>query len=213
MKLADRNQMTYLEVQRTPEWYEGFRDLRKKSHPESKLGIPELLNQPELQILEVTKLAEKLKWTSYFKRAYSGKTKPLSLDSYSPSLSRMFVAKSGNKEYGFMRITNHSWATDKISADEFWCIAEVYVKAPYRKEKIATRLMEYAINNQFAKCIFIDTERYKTKKKYFNSLGLTNCVEFNDTLSYVYITGCLEGLYEKIIANLKTSDIKNTLSK
>ena len=213
MKLADRNQMTYLEVQRTPEWYEGFKDLRKKSHPESKLGIPKLLNQPDLQILEVTKLAEKLKWTSYFKRAYSGNTKPLSLDSYSPSHSRMFLAKSGNKEYGFMRITNHSWVTGKNSADDFWCISEVYVKASYRKEKIATRLMEYAINHKFAKCIFIETERYEIKKKYFNSLGLTNCMEFNDTLSYVYIEGYLESLYEKFMDNLKTSDIKNTFSK
>jgi GNAT superfamily N-acetyltransferase len=133
------------------------------------------------------------------------------LSSYSPNISKIFVAKSGNKELGFMRLSNHFW--NESSDDSNWNISEVYVKPPYRSANVATKLMKYAITKQSAKSIFLETERYEKKKEYFNALGLTDCFSFDSTLSYVFVEGFKEDMYEKFMAHIDKSEHKNEASK
>lgn len=198
MNLTNTNQTTCFDNLRTQEWYEGFINLRKRSLPESKLGIPEVSDSPVLEFVECTTLAEKLKWTDCFRRAYQGHIKPLPSIMYGRDYSRVFVAKTGDKELGYMRISNHNWQFGIHSKENVWCISEVYVKPPYRKQNIAARLMQHAITYCHAKAIYILKERYENKKQYFNELGFAIRLSVNPLMCYVYLEDFIDRMQERL---------------
>ena len=215
MKSAYKNESEQLFVKHSPEWHEGYMKLREQSSPDSKLGFIKARYHSELEIIEVTKLAEKLKWMSYFKKAYSTEIKDLALSAYDPAISRIFAAKSGNKELGFIRITNYHQHFQKFYAGEVWIIAEVFVKTAYRSQGIATQLMNQMIKHNNVKCILLETERYQANKYYFNRIGFTYKLQVNDELSRCYLTNFEEIAHTRLVEFNKSEDaskVSNNIS-
>jgi GNAT superfamily N-acetyltransferase len=181
------NELSYLNLNRSDEWYVGLSELREQAAPESKLAIPKSINCSDIEIVEVTKLAEKLKWFGCFKKAYSGELKDLPITTWESNISKFYVAKKGKKELGFIRINNYRKNFEEFYDGEVWNIAEVYVKKPYRGMDIATKLMKNVIKNNNVKSILIGADRYKEKKHYFNQLGFTYEMTLDIGLSRVYL--------------------------
>lgn len=110
----------------------------------------------------------------------------------------MFTANMGNKELGFIRITNHTEYFEDLYDGEVWSIAEVYVKPPYRSYGIASKLMEHVLSHNQVKSIFLEEDRYREKKRYFNGFGFTHEVRRGDGLSRCYIKSFEEVIGKKI---------------
>lgn len=187
------DQFNYLQVTpnntllRTSEWYAGFNKLRQQSAPDAKLGHPQGTTFVEPEIQEVTKLANKEKWMQCFKKAYSGEIRRLPHKAYDPENSRMFVAKLGNKEIGFIRITNYTDRFEEVYDGEVWNIAEIYVKPAYRSQGISSRLIHYVSRCCHVKSILLEPERYEENRYYFNRQGFTFSLETQDGLFRVYL--------------------------
>ena len=187
------DQFNYLQVTpnntllRTSEWYAGFNKLRQQSAPDAKLGFSKGTAFVEPEIQEVTKLANKEKWMQCFKKAYSGEIRRLPLKAYDPENSRMFVAKLGNKEIGFIRITNYTDRFEEVYDGEVWNIAEIYVKPAYRSQGISSRLIHYVLRCCHVKSILLEPERYEENRYYFNRQGFTFSLETQDGLFRVYL--------------------------
>ena len=198
MKTVSKNLISKSPISHSTEWYEGFVNLRMKSPSESKLGYSKEVEFLDPEVVEVTKLAEKIKWSSYFIKAYSGEASALKLNFYDPAESRMFIAKLGNRELGFIRITNHTNHFQDLYSGEVWSIAEVYVKPPYRGDGVATKLMEYVLNHHQVKSIYLETDRYAEKNHYFNKFGFTYEARKGDGLSRCYLNTFEEVISKKI---------------
>jgi GNAT superfamily N-acetyltransferase len=187
------DQFNYLQVTpsntllRTSEWYAGFNKLRQQSAPDAKLGFPKRTTFIEPEIQEVTKLASKEKWMQCFKKAYSGEIRRLPLKVYEPEISRMFVAKLGNKEIGFIRITNYTDRFKEVYDGEVWNIAEIYVKPAYRSQGISSRLIHYVSRCCHVKSILLEPERYEENRYYFNRQWFTFSLETQGGLFRVYL--------------------------
>ena len=187
------DQFNYLQVTphntlfRTSEWHAGFNKLRQQSAHDAKLGFPKGTSFVEPVIQEVTKLASKEKWIQSFKKAYSGKIRRLPLKAYDPKNSRMFVAKLGNKEIGFIRITNYTDVFEEVYGGEVWSIGEIYVKPSYRGQGISSRLIDYVLRFNFAKSILLEPQRYIENQYYFNRQGFTFSLKTEDGLLRVYL--------------------------
>jgi GNAT superfamily N-acetyltransferase len=187
------DQFNYLQVTpnntllRTSEWYAGFNKLRQQSAPDAKLGHPKGTTFVEPEIQEVTKLANKEKWMQCFKKAYSGEIRRLPRKAYDPEISRMFIAKLGNKEIGFIRITNKTIYFKEIYDGEVWNIGEIYVKPAYRSQGISSILIHYVSRCCHVKSILLEPERYEENQYYFNRQGFTFSLETEDGLFRVYL--------------------------
>lgn len=173
---------------------------RAQSAPESKLAIPNLLKTQDLKFKEITQLAQKIKWSSYFIKGYLGETEALKLKAYSPEVSRMFIAESENKQLGFIRIVNRTDYFKNYLADQVWSISEVYVKPAYRGNAVATQLMHYVLKHYPVKSIYLETERFYKKQYFFNRIGFVNEVSFQNGMSRVYIAGMEEAT--KLVHNV-----------
>lgn len=172
---------------RTSEWCAGFNKLRQQSAPDAKLGYPQRTAFVEPEIEEVTKLANKEKLMQRFKKAYSGEIRRLPIKVYEPEISRMFVAKLGNKEIGFIRITNCTDRFKEVYSGEVWNIGEIYVKPLHRSQGISSRLIHYVLRYCHVKSILLEPERYEENRYYFNRQGFTFSLETKDGLSRVYL--------------------------
>jgi GNAT superfamily N-acetyltransferase len=172
---------------RTPEWYAGFNKLRQQSANDSKLGDPKAVAFVDPEIHEVTKLANKQKWMQSFKKAYSGGIILPPLSAYDPENSRMFIAKLGKKELGFIRITNYTDKFKEVYGGEVWNIGEIYVKSPYRSQGISSILIKYVLRCCNVKLILLETERYEENHHYFERHGFTFHLMTNDGLSRIFL--------------------------
>jgi len=139
-----------------------------------------------MEIIEITKIAEKLKWMSQFRKNYSGSChKNLPSKIYEPGISRFFKATKNGKELGFIRITNKSYMDSPLG--EIWCISEVYVKPPYRGQGVQKKLITFTQQNCYVHMIFIEEERFQKNWNYFQSLDLGSFINSQgDGLAYIY---------------------------
>ncbi len=187
------DQSNYLQVTpqntllHTSDWYAGFNKLRQQSAHDAKLGFPKGTTFVEPDIQEVTKLASKEKWMQCFKKAYSGEIRRLPRKAYDPENSRMFVAKLGNKEIGFIRITNYTKHFKKVYDGEVWNIAEIYIKPSHRSQGISSRLINHVLCCNHVKSILLEPERYEENQYYFNRQGFTFSLKTQDDLLRVYL--------------------------
>ncbi len=139
-----------------------------------------------MEIIEITKIAEKLKWMSQFRKNYSGTClKKISTKVYEPETSRFFKAIQNGKELGFIRITNKSYLDTLLG--EVWCISEVYVKPPYRGQGVQKELITFTQKNCHVHMIFIEEERFQKNWNYFQSLDLGSFIDNQGNgLAYIY---------------------------
>lgn len=200
MKMVNEEIHVHSVNQRSCEWYEGYQKLRLTSKSESKLGIPDSMSCADFQIQEVKKLAEKIKWMSYFKRAYPAEVLKIKNSKYDPIVSRIFIIKLGKKELGCIRIVNKTYIYDGLEVGEVWGISEVYVKPPYRSQGICSKLMNYVLKNNNVKSILLEVDRYEKNKYYFNRFGLSSGVDLGNGLARYYLNDFYEEILKKTLS-------------
>ena len=100
-----------------------------KEKPTSKL-----IAKSDLEIKEITKLAEKIKWNERFYKSYSGNKDKVSVEKI--AACKVFLAIYKGKEAGYIRINNYKKKFSRFFNGEVWGINEGYVKPAYRGNRI-----------------------------------------------------------------------------
>ena len=129
----------------------------------------ELSNQEDLQIKEITKLAEKLKWNERFYKSYSGDKVKVSAEKVASC--RFFLAIYEGKEAGYIRIFNYTSTFSEFYSGEVWAINEGYIKPTYRSKGLLTALRAYVVKNCNVKLMRIETHRYIKLQDYYAEQG------------------------------------------
>ncbi len=125
--------------------------------------------QASIEIKEVTKLAEKLKWNERFIKSYSGGLQSITTESLGGC--KMFLASLNEKEAGYIRISDYTKRFSKFYDGEVFSICEGYVKPTYRNNGVLTALRAHVVNNHNVKLMRIETERYFRLKNYYKEQG------------------------------------------
>lgn len=123
----------------------------------------------DIQIREITKIAEKLKWMDRFSRSYSGSTGKVSLAHVDKS--KVFLAIYNGKEAGYIRIANYSKKFSDVCDEDVWGVNEGYVKPAYRGKGILTALRSFVVQNHGVKVMRIETSRYLKLADYYQEQG------------------------------------------
>lgn len=154
----------------------------------------------DIQIVEITKLAEKRSWLNKFLNAYTGGKKDI-VGNEGLNISRCFVAIHNGKEVGYIRLANYSYTFAKYGAiGEVWGITEGYIKPPYRSKGALRRLIKHAVENCNAKFFRIQTYRLMENFAYYFSLGFTYSYRVNDTDMSVVSLGEIRHVLENYCA-------------
>jgi GNAT superfamily N-acetyltransferase len=129
----------------------------------------EIISQADLQINEITKLAEKLKWNERFYKSYSGDKVKVSAEKVASC--RFFLAIYKGKEAGYIRIFNYTNTFSEFYSGEVWAINEGYIKPTYRSKGLLTALRAYVVKNCSVKLMRIETHRYIKLQDYYAEQG------------------------------------------
>lgn len=122
-----------------------------------------------IEIKEITKLAEKIKWNERFYKSYSGGKIKVSTEKIASC--KLFVALYEGKEAGYIRINNYTKTFDKFFDGEAWGVNEGYVKPTYRSNGILTALRSHVVKHHNVKVMRIETDRYLRLKDYYEEQG------------------------------------------
>lgn len=136
---------------------------------ENQLFKGELLNQEDLQIKEITTLADKLKWNDRFYKSYAGEKVKVSPERVASC--RFFLAIYKGNEAGYIRIFNYTNTFDNFYSGEVWAVNEGYIKPPYRSKGILTALRAYVVKHCNVKVMRIETDRFLKLQSYYESQG------------------------------------------
>lgn len=147
----------------------------------------------EIELRQITKLAEKMKWDHRFRHSYKGKMLPFILI-YFGSESTYLVASVGNIDLGYVRITEKH---DIKNPDEaFYSVSEIYVKPAYRNQRIAEKMIRLCVEKHHVQMMYIEWERVSANLNYFERLGFDSYVETEKDLGYL-IHKCRSSKYAK----------------
>jgi len=141
----------------------------------------------DIELIEVVRLAEKIKWLERFQRSYKGgqaKTNHKFFDAG----CKFLVAKSYGKELGYIRIIDRTSELSKFGATNTWSVSEAYVKPAYRNQGVLRKMLKIVINNYNTKLIKIETERLETHFSYYETLGFKHAFAVqNGELAIAYL--------------------------
>lgn len=147
-------------------------------------GTDSLCYLEDFSVREITKLADKIKWTKAFSRGYNAGFRRTS-DMYDINV-RYFVAILNNKEAGFISIGNRTMMWSDFYDGEVWSASFALVKKPYRNKMILKRLLSYVIENCNVRMAYIEELRYEMNYLYYQSLGFVQVIKTDDP-KLVYI--------------------------
>ena len=140
----------------------------------------------EYSFKELIKFADKDKWTNRFMRAYEGRSIP-NIHVFG-SYSRFIVIVRDGQELGYVRITNFTELFEEVYKDEVWRISEIFVKPEFRHQGVMRRMIEYLIEFQNVKAIYLDVKRYRKNLDYYQDLGFRGgIVEQNSNLIWLFL--------------------------
>ena len=149
----------------------------------------------ELEIREVTKIAEKLKWLERFSKSYTGGKKKVAVENI--ALCKMFLAIYKGKEAGYIRIASYTDEFSNLFNGEVFSINEGYVKPAYRSNGILTYLRSYVVKNHNVKFMRIETDRYFKLENYYAQQGFVYGYKvLGNDLSVI----CLSDFFDTLIA-------------
>lgn len=155
---------------------------------------------PDIQIVEITKLADKRSWLNKFINAYTGGKEGI-VSNEGLNVTRCFVAIHNGKEVGYIRIANYTPTLSKHGATgEVWAITEGYIKPPYRSKGALRQLIKHAVDNCNAKLFRIQTYRLMENFAYYFSLGFTYSYRVGDSDMSVVSLGELRHVLENYCA-------------
>jgi len=149
----------------------------------------------DVEIIEVTKLAEKAKWNERFYKSYSGSNKKISIDGLKEC--RVFVAIYKGNELGYIRIHSVTNTFAKFYDGDVWAVSEGYVKPPYRSNGILTLLRRFVVENHNVKVLRIETERYSKIHRYYSEQGFVLAYDVGDSNISII---CLPEFYDAMWA-------------
>lgn len=148
-----------------------------------------------LEIREITKIAEKLKWLERFYKSYTGGKKKVSVENV--ALCKMFLAIYKGKEAGYIRIASCTNQFSNLFNGEVFAINEGYVKPAYRSNGILTYLRSYVVKHHNVKFMRIETERYFKLEDYYAQQGFVYGYKvLGNDLSVI----CLPDFFDTLIA-------------
>ena len=143
--------------------------------------------QTNVELVPVTRLAEKMKWLDRFQKSYSGgQTK--TNNKFFGNGCKFLVAKSNGKELGYIRIIDRSSELRKFGATDTWSVSEAYVKPAYRNKGVLRKMLKVVISDYNTKLIKIETERFETNYSYYETLGFKKAFAVqNGELAIAYL--------------------------
>ena len=177
-----------------------FKTLNGKSFPPSANTIRKLSLIDLIEIKEVTKLAEIIKWIDRFYKGYSGDVNKIN---YCDLIdTKIFVATYQGKELGYTRVIDVTNAFSDFFGDKVSRIAESYVKPLYRNQGVVTALHRYAVKHEHVRAMRIETYRFFKKKAYFESEGFFYAYSISDEMCIICTRDFFEPLaaYNKVMA-------------
>lgn len=147
-----------------------------------------LKSMSDLKLVRLTSYAEKKKWQMRFVKNYSGTLKGLTDEVFNDKVSLFFVAKSGDKELGFIRITNYTDMYSDYTNELAWSASDAYVKPCYQKQGVLRFMLDECVRNHNVVSALIKTERFEKNIHYYKSLGFTFKVRqtISSDLSYIF---------------------------
>ena len=147
-----------------------------------------LKSMSDLKLVRLTSYAEKKKWQMRFVKNYSGTLKGLTDEVFNDKVSLFFVAKSGDKELGFIRITNYTDMYSDYTNELAWNASDAYVKPCYQKQGVLRFMLDECVRNHNVVSALIKTERFEKNIHYYKSLGFTFKVRqtISSDLSYIF---------------------------
>lgn len=136
----------------------------------------------EIELRQLSKLAEKMKWIQRFCRAYKGSL--LEINSRMFGLESSFlVACRGQTELGYVRIVRKD---NFIRTNEaVYSISEIYVKPAYRHQRLAEQIIRMCLQNHNVQMIHIEKKNIKANIFYFKNLGFEGFLHQQYDLGYL----------------------------
>ena len=157
------------------------------THKPNRLSIPQM----DIEVKEITKLAEKSKWNERFYKSYSGGKKRIPIDKLNEC--KVFVATYKGNELGYIRIHSVTHTFSQFYDGEVWAVSEGYVKPPYRSNGILTLLRSFVVQNYNVKVLRIETERYNNLRRYYSEQGFVLAYDVEDSCISII---CLPEFYD-----------------
>ena len=147
-----------------------------------------------LEVIEVTKAAEKIKWINRFLKSYSGNiNKKLNFEMIDKT--RTFVATFQGKELGYTRVIDMTELFFDFYGKPVSRIAETYVKPTYRGQGVCTALRRYVRKNEHAQAMRIETYRFINNKKYFENEGFFYGYSISESMCIICTSEFIESLH------------------
>lgn len=129
------------------------------------------LGEPKIELTEITKLSEKIKWQTRFNKSYKKLNKSsieqLQID------AKYILIHIGNIEVGYLRITD-------IFRKGLFCLNEVYVKPAYRNHGIYYESLKRMINENNIIMIRIEKQLVLENEQFYSSLGFGSFAIINN---------------------------------
>jgi hypothetical protein len=153
-----------------------------------------------IEVKEVTKLAEKIKWNDRFLKSYTGHAKKINSDAL--ICSKIFTATYQGKELGYTRVTDMTKSFSEFSGDKVSRITESYVKPPYKSQGVVTALRRYAVKHENVKTMRIETYRFINNRNYFESEGFYFAYSISEEMCIICTRDFFEPLatYNKVMS-------------
>ena len=145
-----------------------------------------------IEIKEVTKLVEKIKWIDRFLKSYTGHKQKINNDGL--LLTKIFVATYQGKELGYTRVVDMTEDFSAMYEDKVSRITESYVKPPYRNQGVVTALRRYAVKHEHVRALRIETYRFLRNKAYFEAEGFFFAYSISDEMCIICTRDFLEPL-------------------
>lgn len=141
----------------------------------------------EIVLIEVERLAEKMKWLERFQKSYSGGQAKTSSKFFSGNC-KFLVAKAEGKELGYIRIIDRTSELSKFGATDAWSVSEAYVKPAYRNQGVLRKMLKVVISDYKTKLIKIETDRFEANYSYYETLGFKHAFTVqNGELAIAYL--------------------------
>jgi len=161
------------------------------NYKSNSLSIPQM----DVEIKEITKLAEKSKWNERFYKSYSGGKRRIPVDKLNEC--KVFVASYKGNELGYIRIHNVTHTFSQFYDGVVWAVSEGYIKPPYRSNGVLTLLRSFVVENHNVKVMRIETERYNNLRNYYSEQGFVLAYDVDDSgISII----CLPEFYDAMWA-------------
>ena len=125
-----------------------------------------------IQLVELTKLADKQKWQRRFLQAYEGETVEESAALYGKNV-RFFIAVRDEKELGFIRINDKSAHFKDVYDGPVWNVTDGYVKQAYRHQGVLREMIVQAVSRLDVKMLYVETDRFERNLGYYRTLGFS----------------------------------------